>query len=117
MFSLQNIKQCIYWTLLSSDSLEISKLRNTDHHPCDAKIDDFDSVLVRDILKNVSCRPYYIQDKFGDLPNCSNVDDVKRINSNLDLENTFSKFKAFHKKPCANFALTYQHKFKVPSFL
>ena len=98
---------------MSSDSLEISKLRSTDHHPCDAKIDDFDSVLVRDILRNVSCRPHYIQDKFADLPNCSDVDAVKRINSNLDLENTFSKFKSFHKKPCANFAMTYQQKFKV----
>ena len=101
---------------MSSDSLEISKLRSTDHHPCDAKIDDFDSVLVRDILRNVSCRPHYIQDKFADLPNCSDVDAVKRINSNLDLENTFSKFKSFHKKPCANFAMTYQQKFKVLSF-
>ena len=96
--------------------LEISKLRSTDHHPYDAKIDDFDSVLVRDILRNVSSRPHYIQDKFTDLPNCSDVEAVKRINSNLDLENTFSKFKSFHKKPCANFAMTYQQKFKVPSF-
>ena len=91
-------------------------MRSTDHHPCEAKIDDFDSVLVRDILWNVSCRPHYIQDKFLDLPNCSSVAEVKRINSNLDLENTFSKFKSFHKKPCANFALTYQQKYKVLSF-
>ena len=34
--------------------------------------------------------------------------EIKRINSNLDLEN-----KSFHKKPCANFALTYQQKYKV----
>ena len=101
--------------LLYTDSLEISKLRNTDHHPCDAKIDNFDTVLVRDILRNVSCRPHYIQDEFTDLPNCTNVDDVKKINSNLDLENTFSKFKSFHTKPCANFALTHQQKYKVLS--
>ena len=74
------------------------------------------SRVSRDILRNVSCRPHYIQDKFSDLPNCSDVEAVKRINSNLDLENTFSKFKSFHKKPCANVAMTYQQKFKVLSF-
>ena len=105
-------------TRLSSDSLEISKLRNTDHHPCDAKIDDFDSVLVRDILKNVSCRPYYIQDKFGDLPNCSNKDDVNSINLHLNLHNQFSDLKAFHKRPCTNFGgMTYQLNFKVLSLI
>ena len=35
---------------------------------------------------------------------------IKSINRNLDLENTFSKFKSYHTKPCANFALTYQQK-------
>ena len=73
---------------------------------------------MRDILKNFSCRPYYIQDKFGDLPNCSNKDDLNRINKYLKMKNQFSDFKAFHKRPCTNFGgMTYQLNFKVLSLI
>ena len=61
-------------------------------------------------MSNISCRPFYIQDSYHELPNCTDVELINSINRNLDLENTFSKFKSYHTKPCANFALTYQQK-------
>ena len=94
------------------DFFEISKLRNTEGHPCEPKISQYDEVLVSDIFSNISCKPYYIQDNFKQFDSCSDVNDVVKLNGFLDIENTFSKFKGFHKKPCANLALTYQQKTK-----
>ena len=50
---------------------------------------------------------------YSHIPNCTNIDKVKALNKALELEQTFSDFKKYHKKPCANFALTYQKKIKV----
>ena len=95
------------------DFFEISKLRNTEGHRCEPQISDYDNVLVSDILTNISCKPYYIQDSYEQFDNCSNVDNIAKLYGYLDIENTFSKFKGFHKKPCANLALTYQQKVQV----
>ena len=92
------------------DSVEISKLRNTAGHPCDPKVNQFDKVLVDDIMRNVSCGPYYIEDR--DIRNCTSLDNIKDLNGYLDLKNTFSIFKTFHRKPCANFAMTFKEKVK-----
>ena len=40
------------------DSVEISKLRSTSNHPCDVHVNHFDEVLVSDIMRNVTCKPY-----------------------------------------------------------
>ena len=61
-----------------------------------------------------SCKPYYIDDLFySHIPNCTNIEQIIELNKVLDVDNTFSAFKEFHDKPCANFALTYQKKIKV----
>ena len=72
--------------------------RNTHHHPCDAHVEKFDEVLINDILSNASCKPFYIQNKyFEHIQNCSNVNEINAINTFLDLENTFSIFKHYHR--------------------
>ena len=72
--------------------------RNTHHHPCDADVEKFDQVLINDILSNVSCKPFYIQNKYFDhIPNCSNVNVLDEINIYLALENTFSIYKHLHR--------------------
>ena len=50
---------------------------------------------------------------YSHIPNCTDIENVKALNKALDVEQTFSDFKKYHKKPCANFALTYQKKLKV----
>ena len=53
---------------------------------------------------------------YSHIPNCTDIENVKALNKALDVEQTFSDFKKYHKKPCANFALTYQKKLKVGVF-
>ena len=63
-----------------------------------------------------SCKPYYMTDEdqlYSHIPNCTEIAKVKALNKALDVEQTFSDFKKYHKKPCYNFALTYQKKIKV----
>ena len=50
---------------------------------------------------------------FSHIPNCTTIDQIQELNALLDVDNTFSIFKEFHHKPCANFALTYRKKTKV----
>ena len=61
-------------------------------------------------MRNISCKPYYIQDAFGNIPHCNDSERIEDINKSLKVDNTFSHFKSIRKKPCHNFALTYQQK-------
>ena len=93
------------------DSVEISKLRSTSNHPCDVHVNHFDEVLVADIMRNVTCKPYYIQEQnYSNIQNCTELEKIKDLNTYLGIENTFSLFKSFHRKPCANFAMTFKQK-------
>ena len=64
-----------------------------------------------------SCKPHYMTDDqdhlYSHIPNCTNMEKVAALNKALDLQQTFSDFKQYHKRPCTNFAMTYEKKIKV----
>ena len=53
-------------------------------------------VDVKDILEAAGCRAHYLQEpQFRNYNQCSSLDSLGSINSNLSIENTFSTFKQF----------------------
>ena len=78
------------------ESMEVSQLRNTWNHPCDPAIENYDQLLVGDIIDSIGCKPYYIQeDIFSDAANCSKPEQITELSSLLEVQNTFSIFKDF----------------------
>ena len=93
------------------DSAEISRQRSTERRQCDSHTRDHDTLLlqvlqshlvtyididVEDILEAAGCRAHYLQEpQFRKYNQCSSLDRLGSINSNLSIENTFSTFKQF----------------------
>ena len=63
-----------------------------------------------DILRNISCKPYYIQDTYNDIANCTDPKELDQIYERIGVDKTYTQFKRFINRPCINFAMTYQQK-------
>ena len=78
------------------DDVEISQLRSTARNPCDTSIHEYDLLLIQDILTKIGCKPYFMMEtEFPGYPNCTKVEDITKLNSKLDIKNTFSTFKEY----------------------